>query len=529
MIILIKDKDDNCHQVEALLIAVYSRLIRNILKYNPSDTVIRLPTIDADILSFIITWVKQPQSLPLQLNNVEKCFVCDLLVTSEFLDMAVLSQSIISWLAEQLNLENVLELWIFTRDFIIIELESLCWKYLMNNFQEINPRYFNSLGPRDLISVLKSDELMLKEEEVWKIVQKLTDGREEDSSSFQIIEDCVRWGLIGERFWRNEVLPSPQYKSYLRKPRTPKHIHELHIRGTRPRNPRDLLFLFGGEESAVMDANSGRLASLPVSAPATFDLAGAVPGEHEIYIVGGRLAGAASRSLFKVNLKDWSLTIMSSMMEGREKVGVAYVDNYIYAVGGQSEGRSLESVERYNITNNQWEEAGEMWTARAEAGVAALNGKIYVMGGFDGSKVLSSVEVFNPKCSTEAQWKKIPSMIKKRRGLKVAVWRGKLYVVGGFGRNKSRRCGEVFDPAKGRWNKLPKLNERRTDFHLLVADGQLLVLGGDKDTVEVFDEKRKKWELKRQRFLASKCSASCSTPTVKTEVSQVWRKLNFES
>ena len=140
MIVLLEDKEGKRHPIEAVLIAVHSSLIRNILKYEGVEEHVQLPEmeiridkvinlpIQSPVLARIISYVKDG-SLELELE-----FICDLLVASEYLDMKALSRIIISWLTKQLNFTNVLSFLSFAQDYMIHELEDQCRK-LINTFQ----------------------------------------------------------------------------------------------------------------------------------------------------------------------------------------------------------------------------------------------------------------------------------------------------------------------------------------------------------------------------------------------------------
>ena len=151
MKILLKDKDDKFHEVEDLIIAVYSKMVRNCLKY--SEKVISLPTIECEILTIILDWVRSPEKT-LALDNYGGFVICDLLLASEFLEMPQLTKMIISWLTEQLNSENAIELWIFARNFLIPELEQSCRSFLLENLEKISPLKVKSLDHESFISLL---------------------------------------------------------------------------------------------------------------------------------------------------------------------------------------------------------------------------------------------------------------------------------------------------------------------------------------------------------------------------------------
>ena len=129
MKVILKDKRGVCHPVEEKLIVIQSNVIRECLEFSvpqSSEDILPLPSIEGEILAKIIAWVNRPQPESLDLDNSKGFFVRDLLQASDFLDMPVLSQQIISWLEKQLTSSNVLDWWIFSKGFPTIKLEVVC-------------------------------------------------------------------------------------------------------------------------------------------------------------------------------------------------------------------------------------------------------------------------------------------------------------------------------------------------------------------------------------------------------------------
>ena len=196
MKVLLKDKDGNCYPVEDILIAVQSKVLRTRFKYNDSSDIIDLPSVEGDILKRIIAWLHRPQPKTLELDKAAGFLVCDLLVASEFLDISLLSQQIISWMIQQFSPGNILDLWIFSKRFLIARLEVVCWQFLMKNFDDLKTRQLQALDREDLLSLLTSDDLRMNEESVWELVEKLT-GPNDDGT---LLKECVRYGLLEESF-----------------------------------------------------------------------------------------------------------------------------------------------------------------------------------------------------------------------------------------------------------------------------------------------------------------------------------------
>ena len=227
-----------------------------------------------------------------------------------------------------------------------------------------------------------SDNLTLKEEKVWRIVQELAQTEEDQLSALM---KCVRFNILEDDFWITEVSLTLEFKRYFEEKfplalDSPALVKELYNSGMQQRSPNNLVFMFGGitgEPTSTISCFDPRRGffDLPVSLPFALADSGAVLEESEIYLVGGyRENEGTSSGLLKFNLEDWTFTTLSSMNEVRGYLAVTKIDKNIYAMGGRDTGyRRLRTVERDDITKNQWHDCGEMREARDGACVAVLN------------------------------------------------------------------------------------------------------------------------------------------------------------
>ena len=501
---LLKDKEGVHHPVENVLIAVQSKVLRKIFQCMKPSEVLSLPSIKGEILQEIICWIHQPYLETLNLDISEGFFVSDLLIASEFLDIPILSRQIISWLARQLNSENVLDLWIFSRQYLVRNLEVLCWQFLMKHLDIIKPHQLDTLEENDVLAILTSDELRFKEEFIWDLVQKLR-------RSHKLMES-VRFGLLGEKLWK-KIFRSAEFRQFLSESKSPSLLRALHVRGIKPRTLNDLVFLFGAFSVSVMDPSSGASVNLPVNLPSGFTPEIAVVGT-EIFLVGGHMNGAGqTNSLLKLSLENLSLSSLSRMKVKRVGHAVAKLGQFLYVVGG-SGSKSGGSVERYDLLANQWEDCESMNEMRFGPGIAALDGKLFVVGGQCGNSISQTVEVFDPHQGT---WTYTTPMIKRRCKpgcTSVYAFNSKLYVVGGWGKRRSRRKScEVFDPVTKVWTEVPKMNEARAECSLFVANNHLMVAGGSGSGVSMFEVlEKKKWIAVQHRNVAGQFGRAVSVP-----------------
>ena len=520
MKLILEDRQDRHHEIEDFIFAAYSRVGRSCLKYTrKSDEPLRLPLIDGEILKIILHWMRCPSDLPL--DSYQDFVVCDLLVAADFLDIPTLTAHIISWLEKGLNLENAIDLANLAKNFFIWDLEQVCRTFIVDNLDKFETDQLKPLDRKVLISSLMSDDLTLREERVWRIVQDLVQTEEDHLTDLM---KCVRFDILEEDFWINEVYLTVEFDRYFKENfpldfHSPALVKKLYCSGMNQRSPNNLVFNFGGFSTgpissiSVFDPRRGFI-DLPVSLPFTLAYSGAVVDQSNIFVVGGlRGNQGPSSSLIKFNLEDLTLTTLSSMREQRNYVSVTKVDNFIYAIGGYNGIWISRTVERYDVTKNQWYDCGEMKEVRSDAGVAVLNGLIYVIGGFNGHAQHSSVEIFDPE---KGKWRMGKPLLKARSGVKVTEMDGKLYVVGGWSGGSERlSCGEVFDPKTNKWTKLPRMNVPRSNYSLVVADGQLMVAGGYDgsgltQSTEILDQKNNTWVFGKSMREAQSAVASCS-------------------
>ena len=94
-------------------------------------------------------------------------------------------------------------------------------------------------------------------------------------------------------------------------------------------------------------------------------------------------------------------------------VGLASLGNFLYAMGGhdapasQDCSKQFDSVERYDPNTDQWTMVASMINCRDAVGVSCLGNKLYAVGGYDGLKYLSAVESYDPQRN---EWQEVASL-----------------------------------------------------------------------------------------------------------------------
>jgi N-acetylneuraminic acid mutarotase len=189
------------------------------------------------------------------------------------------------------------------------------------------------------------------------------------------------------------------------------------------------------------------------------------------------------------------------VLEARQEVAVAWVDDAAYVVGGFGADRgTLASVERWRPGDATWTSLPPLPIAVHHPAAVAWGGRLYVLGGYRGpglAGATDAVQVFDPASAT---WSAGPPLPSARGGLAAAVLDGRIVAVGGARDGASVGDVAALDPAGGAWRPLASLPTPRDHLGVAVLDGTLHAVGGrdgQRDFAlrahEVYDPRRDAW------------------------------------
>ena len=139
-----------------------------------------------------------------------------------------------------------------------------------------------------------------------------------------------------------------------------------------------------------------------------------VTGQLRIYAIGGT-TGAPS------NKVEWCEITASGegpwkagppLKIGREKFGIAVVNNSIFCVGGNSDVGAEDSIEELKPGANSWTlYKAALSTARSSPGTAYSGGLIFAIGGIGPAGPLKTVEAFDPATKkSSTNWATMPAL-----------------------------------------------------------------------------------------------------------------------
>ncbi|KAI9563037.1 hypothetical protein GHT06_010494 [Daphnia sinensis] len=146
----------------------------------------------------------------------------------------------------------------------------------------------------------------------------------------------------------------------------------------------------------------------------------------KLYAVGGRDGSSCLRTVecYDPHTNRW--TLVAPMSKRRGGVGVAVAHGFLYAFGGHDAPASnpsaarFDCVERYDPLSDSWTIVTSMKNGRDAMGVAFMGDRLFIVGGFDGQAYLNFVEAYDPLTNLWQQFAPLPS---GRAGACIAVVR----------------------------------------------------------------------------------------------------------
>ena len=98
---------------------------------------------------------------------------------------------------------------------------------------------------------------------------------------------------------------------------------------------------------------------------------------------------------------------------------MAVLNGYLYAAGGhdapasQDCSKQFNSMERYDPHSDQWTLLASMNNCRDAVGMTSLGDKLYSVGGYDGVTYLDAVEAYD---ADKDEWNAVASLTHPRAG-----------------------------------------------------------------------------------------------------------------
>ncbi|XP_048484825.1 kelch-like ECH-associated protein 1B isoform X4 [Plutella xylostella] len=351
-----------------------------------------------------------------------------------------------AFLERQLDPANALGIANFAEQHGCADLKMKVNQFIERHFTQVcQEEEFLQLTPAELISLIRKDELNVREEtEVYNAVLNWVKYDEDRRHPrMEHILQAVRCQYLTPSFLREQMTTCavlkkvPACREYLARIFKDLTLHKKPVISERRPNTPRIIYVAGGylrhsidalEAFSLDDKCWSKLPRLTVPRSGL----GAAFLKGLFYAVGGRNNSPGSSydsdwvDVFNPATEHWRPC--SPMSTPRNRVGVAVMDGLLYAVGGSAGSEYHKSVECYDPKLDTWTLVAPMQTARLGVGVAVVNRLLYAVGGFDGARRLNSVECYHPENNC---WSSVKPMTTARSGAGVAALSQYIYVVGG--------------------------------------------------------------------------------------------------
>ena len=407
------------------------------------------------------------------------------------------------FLLENLTASNAAESYKTAMRYLCMDYQTAVRKFILQNFIQVaqeDPKF--TLLVEFFDDILPDDELNIREEQLFLILQKLAEENPHMVSQLAKLTRFVRYLLIQPKVFQEQIAG----KSLASNATVQKNGMELasdyfktgNAKATRKTPPKQLLcktripyeivFSFGGwvdegtrkgpsKLNEAFDIRSNSWEDQKFKIPTRRAYHGVEAIDENVYLFGGYDGDKYYNSTEVISLKDGKWKPRCPMNKSRCYISTAVHQNKIYAIGGFDGLSRKKSVECYDPKENSWTLLPPMSNVRSDGTAVAYGNKIYVIGGFTGEEILNSVEVFD----TETQeWTFGPSMTTRRSGVKAVVYRQKIFVLGGFDgdqRLKSVECLDMTQPRPS-WSSGADMITTRSNFSVTVVEDKILVMGG---------------------------------------------------
>ena len=242
--------------------------------------------------------------------------------------------------------------------------------------------------------------------------------------------------------------------------------------------------------------------NLPRNAPA------AVAVNDQVYVMGGENRQGARTAVEKIDLKQHSVTKLSTKLIPRT-FGAAVDDGngYIYVMGGLSPFR-LQGFVPTPVVEVLDTHTGEVLYARnlphprSSASVVRVGHKIYVIGG---STIVQKplfrisasarVDILDLDTQTWSEGANMPQAAET----KAVVYNGQIYTVGGDNFINDLPMFARYDPATDKWQRLDSAPFPLSAESAVVVDDKLLTFGSKNklELVMQYDFNQQKWQRLR--------------------------------
>ncbi|KAG3282027.1 kelch like family member 21, transcript variant X1 [Ictidomys tridecemlineatus] len=434
-----------------------------------------------------------------------------LLRAADLLQFPAVKEACGTFLQQQLDLANCLDMQDFAEAFSCAGLASAAQRFILRHVGELGAEQLERLPLARLLRYLRDDGLCVpKEEAAYQLALRWVraDPPRRAAHWPQLLE-AVRLPFV-RRFYllahveaEPLVARCPPCLRLLREARDFQAArYDRHDRGPCPRmRPRpstglaEILVLVGGcdqdcDELVTVDCYNPQTGQWRYLAEFPDHLGGGysiVALGNDIYVTGGSDGSRLYDCVWRYNSSVNEWTEVAPMLKAREYHSSSVLDGLLYVV-------AADSTERYDHTTDSWEALQPMTYPMDNCSTTACRGRLYAIGSLAGKETMV-MQCYHPDtdlwslvdCGQLPPWSFAP---------KTVTLNGLMYFV----RDDSAEV-DVYNPVKNEWDKIPSMNQVHVGGSLAVLGGKLYVSGGYdntfelSDVVEAYDPEARAWSV----------------------------------
>ncbi|XP_059202663.1 kelch-like protein 23 [Centropristis striata] len=436
----------HCHKVALCARSSYFRVMFTADMKERTNSLIRLPVVEVEVLSAMIDYIYTSRLTITQLN------VESLLEAADLLQFGAVKRACEAFLVRLLDVDNCLGMLAFSQLHACLTLEKEARRLLAGRFQEvIKEEEFLGLDPGSLRTVLEEENQEVVSEAVVRWLGHDPVIRTKHLSSLALDIDPTKLS--------NALMKLHGYK--------------------KPNDSESLLSMFTLTplfKQCFMGFNRMRSSSLMV-------------------VIGGY----HWRPLSEVQC--WDL-LSGEWVQGvdmpdhsKESYAVALLGCTIYVSGGYRTNTTevLDKVWEYNSDSDSWTEGQPMLNARYYHCSVACCGCVYVMGGYRGGSAMPQTEVFDP---LKRRWMAVADMIQGVGNASATMLGNNIYVAGGsygFKGSCSYNNIQSYKMDIDQWSILTTCPHPESGMCLVSLNSSLYLVGGQTTLAERFDPDIEEW------------------------------------
>ncbi|XP_039613520.1 kelch-like protein 23 [Polypterus senegalus] len=493
----------HCHKAALSACSTYFKVMFTADMKERSNNVIKLSSIDSEILTALVNYVYSSQ-VAITVKNVQS-----LLEAADLLQFLTVKNACEEFLVRHLDVDNCLGMHSFAEFHICPILEKEARRMILCRFEEVSRQdEFLEIDSEKLVFIMSRENYIICKQEILleSIVKWISHDVTARLNHLQTLLHCIELEM-DEMYLRTTFEVQKRHLSG-------KNIDSFICRGLKNKLQKDTLstrkitstmHIIGGyywhplSEVHIWDPVTniwvqGR--DMPDHTRESYSVSLLGPN---IFVTGGyrtdNIEALDTVWIYNVDTDEW--------IEGCPMINARYyhcsvtLHGCVFAIGGYRGGAPAKEVEVYDPLLKKWSSLANMVQGVGNATACVLRDVIYVTGGHYGYRGSCTYDKIQSYRLDFNEWSVVTVSPHPEYGLCSVALNNKLYLVGG-----QTTVTDCYDPEKDEWRQKAPMRERRMECGAVVINGFIYVTGGysySKGTylqsIEKYDPQQDQWEI----------------------------------